>query len=86
MIFIVPGLVDDFDGFIPGLIVKAENVTAARLDGAVVVFSVGVGLRRTVLSVPEATHHERMIDQTMLEGHQDFVVHLGQEVRSPVLP
>src|SRR5262245_10172826 len=68
---VAPGLIDDFDGFTPGLIVKTQHVTAAGLDGAVVVFPVRVGLRRVVLPVPEATDYKRMIDLTMLEGHQD---------------
>src|SRR6266508_860558 len=60
-------LVDDFDGFIPRLVVETENVAAAGLDGAMVVLSIGIGFRRIVLPIPQATDHERMIHLSVLE-------------------
>ena len=82
---VLPGLIDHFDGLVAGFVVEPDNVAAARLDSAVIVFAVRVGLRGIVLAIPERTQDVRMIDLAMLEGHQHLIVDLGKEVRAPAL-
>src|SRR5207253_8793698 len=78
--------VGDGDARLIVRIVEGDGVTEARSDDAlldlaashhVVVFS-----RRGVFAVPQSAEDVRVVNVTLLEADQDFVVYLRQELQS----
>src|SRR5215469_623722 len=82
---VAAALVDDLDPLGTAAVAEANDMSAARLDGAVVVLPVAVVLGRFVLAVPQRADDVGMFEAAVFECHKHLVVDFRQEIAAAII-